>query len=214
MENKRKKEAGITLIALVTTIIVIILILTVTLILFNRNKNTETEQLQTIELTTELLDTENIERIGYELKETEEEISSKYITAGKEKYEIKADIKAGESTGETEGKMIYVRGNYDNVNIYKTEYKINKYEDKMMQVSNILQQFEMICEGYIGPLDEYEETEQLYGESDAKFELPLEESIYNEERLYSKIYKNEEKEYNINYYKTGENITCELVRVL
>ena len=68
MENKRKKEAGITLIALVTTIIVIILILTVTLILFNRNENTEPEQLQTIELTTELLDAENIERLGYELE--------------------------------------------------------------------------------------------------------------------------------------------------
>ena len=194
-------------------IIAIILILIVTLILLNRNKNEEKEELQTIELTTELLDTENIEGLGYELEETEEEISSKYVT-GRNKYEIKANVKAGESTGETEGKMIYVRGNYDNVNIYKTEYKINKYEDKTTQVSNILQQFEMLCEEYIGSLDEYEETEQLYGESDAKFELPLEESIYNEERLYSKTYKNEEKEYNINYYKTGENITCELVRVL
>ena len=208
MSDRKKK----TIIA--SIIIAIILIIVITLILFNRNKNTEPEQLQTIELTTELLDTENIESLGYELDETEEEISLKYVTTGKEKYEIKANIKAGESTGETEGKMIYVRGNYDNVNIYKTEYKINKYEDKIIQVSNILQQFEMICEGYIGPLDEYEETEQLYGESNAKFELPLEESIYNEERLYSKIYKNEEKKYNINYYKTGENITCELVRVL
>ena len=207
MSDKKKK------IIVGTIIIAIILILVIILILFNRNENTESEKLQTIELTTELLDAENIESLGYELEETEE-ISSKYITTGKEKYEIKANIKAGESTGETEGKMIYVRGNYDNLNIYKTEYKINKYEDKTTQVSNILQQFEMICEGYIGPLDEYEETEQLYGESDAKFELPLEESIYNEERLYSKIYKNEEKEYNINYYKTGENITCELVRVL
>ena len=195
-------------------IIAIILILIVTLILLNRNKNEEKEELQTIELTTELLDTENIEGLGYELEETEEEISSKYITTGKEKYEIKANVIAGESTEETEGKMIYVRGNYDNLNIYKTEYKINKYEDKTTQVSNILQQFEMLCEEYIGPLDEYEETEQLYGKSDAKFELPLEESIYNEERLYSKTYKNDEKEYNINYYKTGENITCELVRVL
>ena len=194
-------------------IIAIILILIVTLILLNRNKNEEKEELQTIELTTELLDTENIEGLGYELEETEEEISSKYVT-GRNKYEIKANVKAGESTGETEGKMIYVRENYDNVNIYKTEYKINKYENRTTQVSNILQQFEMLCEEYIGPLDEYEETEQLYGESNAKFELPLEESIYNEERLYSKTYKNEEKEYNINYYKTGENITCELVRVL
>ena len=205
-ENKKKVIIGAIMIA-------IILIMVITLILFNRNKNEEKEELQTIALTTELLDTENIESVGYELEETEEEISSKYITTGKEKYEIKANIKAGEITNETEGKMIYVRGNYDNLNVYKTEYKINKYEDKITQVSNILQQFEMICEGYIGLLDEYEETEQLYGESDAKFELPLEESIYNEERLYSKTYKNEEKEYNINYYKAGENITCELVRV-
>ena len=208
MSDKKKK------IIIVSIIIAIILILVIILILFNRNENIEPEQLQTIELTTELLDVENIESLGYELEKTEEEISSKYITTGKEKYEIKANVKAGESTEETEGKMIYVRGNYDNLNIYKTEYKINKYEDKTTQVSNILQQFEMICEGYISPLDEYEETEQLYGESNAKFELPLEESIYNEERLYSKTYKNEEKEYNINYYKTGENITCELVRVL
>ena len=208
MSDKKKK------IIIVSIIIAIILILVIILILFNRNENIEPKQLQTIELTTELLDVKNIESLEYKLEKTKEEISSKYITTGKEKYEVKANVKAGESTGETEGKMIYVRGNYDNLNVYKTEYKINKYEDKITQVSNILQQFEMICEGYIGPLDEYEETEQLYGESDAKFELPLEESIYNEGRLYSKTYKNEEKEYNINYYKTGENITCELVRVL
>ena len=172
--NKKKIIIG--------TIIVVAIILVIVLILFNSNKNKEPEQLQTIELTTELLDAENVESLEYELDETEEEISSKYISTGKEKYEVKANVKAGESTEKTEGKMIYVRGNYDNVNIYKTEYKINKYEDKTTQVSNILQQFEMLCEGYIGPLDEYEETEQLYGESDAKFELPLEESIYNEER--------------------------------
>ena len=208
MSEKKKK------IIIGAIIIATILILVITLVLFNRNKNTEPEQLQTIELTTELLDVENIESLGYELEKTEEEISSKYITTGKEKYEIKANIKAGESTEEAEGKMIYVRGSYDNLNIYITEYKLNKYEDRTTQVSNIMQQFEMIYEGYIGILDEYEETEQLYGESDAKFELPLEESIYNEERLYSKTYKNEKKEYNINYYKTEENVICELVRVL
>ena len=207
MSGKKKK-------IIIGTIIVVAIILVIVLILFNSNKNKEQEKLQNIELTTELLDVKNIESLEYKLEKTKEEISSKYITTGKEKYEVKANVKTGESTEETEGKMIYVRGNYDNLNVYKTEYKINKYESKMTQVSNILQQFEILCEGYIGPLDEYEETEQLYGESNAKFELPLEESIYNEERLYSKIYKNEEKEYNINYYKAGENITCELVRVL
>ena len=206
MTDKKKK------IIIGSIIIAIILILVIALILFNTNKNKDDEQLQNIELTTELLDIENIENLDYETEITDEQISSKYST-GREKYEVKADVMVGEGTEKTEGKMIYVRGNYDNLNVYKTEYKINKYEDKITQVSNILQQFEMICEGYIGLLDEYEETEQLYGESDAKFELPLEESIYNEERLYSKTYKNEEKEYNINYYKAGENITCELVRV-
>ena len=204
-ENKKKVIIG-------AIIIAIMLIVIVTLILLKRNKNEKKEELQTVELTTELLDVENVESIGYGLDETEE-ISSKYVT-GRNKYEIKAKVKAEESTGETEGKMIYVRGSYDNLNIYKTEYKTNKYEDKTIQVSNILQQFEMICEEYIGPMEEYEETEQLYGESNAKFELPLEESIYNEERLYSETYKSDEKEYNINYYKTGENIICELVRVL
>ena len=135
LENKKKVIIGVIIIA-------IILIIVITLILFNRNKNTEPEQLQTIELTIELLDVENIESLEYKLEETKEEISSKYVT-GRNKYEIKANVKAGESTGETEGKMIYVRGNYDNLNVYKTEYKINKYEDKITQVSNILQQFEM-----------------------------------------------------------------------
>ena len=207
MSDKKKK------VIVGTIIIAIILIIVITLILFNRNKNTESEQLQSIELTTELLDVENIQSLGYELEKTEEEISSKYIT-GKEKYEIKANVTAGEENEKTEGKMIYVRENYDNVNIYKTEYKINKYEDKTTQVSNIMEEFEMICEGYIGLLDEYEETEQLYGESTVDYERPIEESIYIEERLYSKTYKNEEKEYNINFYKTGENIACELVKVL
>lgn len=155
MNSKNKK-------IIIGAIIIAILILVIILILFNRNKNTESEQLKTIELTTELLDVENIESLGYGLEETEEEISSKYITTGKEKYEIKANIKAGESTRKAEGKMIYVRGNYDNLNVYKTEYKLNKYGDKTTQIRDILEQFEMICEEYIGPLDEYEETDQFY----------------------------------------------------
>ena len=196
-----------------TIIIAIILILIIALILFNTNKNKDDEQLQNIELTTELLDIENLENLDYETEVTSEQISSKYST-GKEKYELKVNVITGEGTEKTEGKMIYVRGNYDNLNIYKTEYKLNKYKDKNMQVSNILQEFETICESYIGLLDEYEQTEELYGESTVDYERPIEESIYYDGRLYSKTYKNEEKQYDINYYKSGESIVCELVRVL
>ena len=52
MSDKRKK----TIIGAI--IIAIILILVITLILLNKNKNEEPENLQNIELTTELLDTE------------------------------------------------------------------------------------------------------------------------------------------------------------
>ena len=207
MTDKKKK------IIIGTIIIVIILILVIALILFNTNKNKDDEQLQNIELTTELLDAENIENLDYETEITNEQISSKY-SIGKEKYEVKADVMIGEGTEKIEGKMIYIRGNYNNLNIYKTEYKLNKYKDKNMQISNILQQFETICESYIGLLDEYEQTEQLYGESTVDYERPIEESIYYDGRLYSKTFKNEEKQYDINYYKSGESIICELVRVL
>ena len=200
MSDKKKK-------IIIGAAIIIAIILIIAIIIFSRGTNeSETETLENVELS-ELLEVEDIENLGYKTERTEEEISSKYIT-GRDKYEVKVNVQAGE----TEGKMIYARG-VENINIYKVEYKLNKYEDKNIEVSNIIQEFEMVCEGYMGLLDEYEQTEQLYGESSAQFELPLEESIYNEGRLYSKTYKDEEKEYDINFYRSNESIICEFVRV-
>ena len=200
MNDKRKK----------VIIIAIAIILIVVLLLFMVQKSNEQEEIQMIELSN-LLNIENVEdikKLGYETEETEEKMSSKYIT-GRNKYEVKANVQAGE----TEGKLIYTRGT-QNLNIYKTEYTLNKYEDKTTKVRNIMQEFEMLCEGYMEVTDEeYKETEQLYGESSADFELPIEESIYNEGRLYSKTYKSEENEYDINFYKQDNKIICEFVKV-
>lgn len=203
LDKKKKKIIGAVIIAIILIMLIVIFV--------KRAANIKQEDIQTIELTTELLNVENIEDCEYETDKTEEQISSKYYAS--EKYEIKANVKA-EETGKTEGKIIYVRGNYDNLNIYKTEYKLNKYKDTTIQVNNIMEEFEMICEQYISMLDEYEQTEQLYGESTVDYERPLAESIYNDGRLYSKTYKNEEKQYDINYYKSENSIICELVRVL
>ena len=41
--------------------------------------------------------------------------------------------------------MIYVRGKYDKLNIYKTEYTLNKYGDKTQDIRNVMQDFEMTC---------------------------------------------------------------------
>ena len=204
MPEKKKK------IIIGASIAGIVLLLVILIVVISNNKKIEgnIETLETVDLS-ELINIENIESLPYEIGETKEEISSKYIT-GRNKYEVKANVQAGE----TEGKMIYVRGNYDKLNIYKTEYTLNKYEDKTTKVRNIMQEFEMLCEGYMEVTDEeYKETEQLYGESSADFELPIEESIYTEGRLYSKTYKSEENEYDINFYKQDNKIICEFVKI-
>ena len=36
-----------------------------------------------------------------------------------------------------------------------------------------MEKFELICKGYMEGIEEYEETEWLYGENKADFELPL-----------------------------------------
>ena len=204
MPEKKKK------IIIGASIAGIVLLLVILIVVISNNKKIEenTEILENADLS-ELINTEIIESLPYETEETEEEISSKYIT-GRNKYEVKANIQAGE----TEGKLIYTR-NTQNLNIYKTEYTLNKYEDKTTKVRNIMQEFEMLCEGYMEVTDEeYKETEQLYGESRVDFELPIEESIYTEGRLYSKTYKNEDSEYDINFYRQDNKIICEFVKKL
>ena len=205
MPEKKKK------IIIGASIAGIMLLLVILIVAISNNNNTKenTETLENVDLS-ELVNVEDIESSPYKTEETKEEISSKYHT-GKETYEVKVNVQAGE----IEGKMIYVRGSYDKLNIYKTEYMLNKYEDKTTKVRNIMQEFEMLCEGYMEVTDEeYKETEQLYGESSVDFDLPIEESIYNEGRLYSKTYKNEECEYDINFYRQDNKIICEFVKKL
>ena len=198
--DKKKK------IIIATVIILILLVLVI--IIFNLvRKNKETEMTKTVDLS-ELIDVGNIEDIPYDTEKTEEEISSKY-TANR-KYEVKAKIQTSDITG----KMIYVRSSFENLNIYKTEYEIGKYSEKSIRTNEIIQIFEEICRGYMNQAEEYEESEYLYGESKENVKIPIEESIYYENRLYSKTYKNEENEYDINYYKKHEKIICEFVKVL
>lgn len=201
MSDKRKK--------IITGAVIIGIILIILLSRINnknQNEGEKTEISEEVELS-EVLEIEDIEKMKYEKEKTKDEIATKYVT-GNNMYKLKAIVKMKETTG----KMIYVRG-VDNINLYQIEYDINKYGDKNIQVSGIMQTFEESCKNYMG-IEEYKETEQLYGESNSEFELPVEESIYNEGRLYSKIYKNEENEYNINFYRKENKIICEFVKVL
>ena len=186
----------------------ILLLLVILIVVISSNQKVEdTEQLETVDLL-ELINVEDIESLSYETEETKEEISSKYI-AIRSKYEVKANVQVGE----IKGKLIYVRGT-QNLNVFKAEYELNKYEDKNTEICGIIQTFEEICKNQIGIDETYTETDQLYGESTESFERPVEESIYYEERLYSKTYKNTENTYDINFYRQENQIICEFVKTL
>ena len=202
IEKKKKIIIGASIAVILLLLVIIIIAIS------NNSKETENaETLQTIELS-EVINIEDIETLQYETEKTDEEISSKYIS-GRNKYELKANVQLGE----TGGKLIYTRGT-QNLNIYKTEYTLSKYGDKNTQVSGIIQTFEKTCKSYMGIDETYQETDTLYGESTESFARPIEESIYDEERLYSKTYKSEENTYDINFYRQDNKIICEFVKVL
>ena len=202
MSNKNKK------IIIGTVILAIILILIIFLIVFTKKENSEQETIRVVQLS-ELLEIKNLEECKSKIEKTEEEISSKY-EAETQKYKVKANV----IVKETKGKMIYVRGT-NNLNIYKTEYNISKYSDKNIRINQIMQEFEAICKTYMQGAEEYKETETVYGENEEQEgRIPVEESIYNKGRLYSKTYKNEENEYDINFYRKDEKIICEFVKII
>ena len=202
MSSKSKK------IILETIIFAIIVIIVILLIVFTKKENNEQETIPIVQLS-ELLEIRNLEDVKYKTEKTEEEISSKYV-AETQKYKVKANV----IVEETKGKMIYIRG-VNNLNIYKTEYDIIKYSDKNTRINQIMQEFETICKNYMQGAEEYKETETIYGENEEQEgRLPVEESIYNKGRLYSKTYKNEENEYDINFYRKDKKIICEFVKIL
>lgn len=202
-KNKKQK--------IIILVIIAIIIVGLIVILINKNKSeNKSEKTSTIETLdiSQVFEIENIEKSKYEItKSKNKEIATKYIV-NEEIYELKANIEFMDMLG----KMIYVREDYEKVNIYQTEYKLDKYENTNSQVEQIIEEFEGMCKSYLN-VEEQEkaQSESLYGEASQKEKIPLGESIYYDNRLYSKTYEMEEKTYDINFYRSGEKIICEFV---
>ena len=204
--NKNKKQKIIILVIIVTIVVGLVIIL----LNGKGRKNKENltiEKIETLDIS-QVLETENIEKSKYEkIKNKNREIASKYIV-NQEIYELKANV---EFTN-TLGNMIYVREDYEKLNIYQTEYKLDKYENINSQVEQIIEEFKQMCKNYLNiENDEKAKNEKLYGEASQKEEIPLGESIYYDNRLYSITYEKEGKVYDINIYRNDEKIICELV---
>ena len=202
-------------IILITTIIIVGIII-ISLIIGLNSKNKEEKSVATKSGTAELsevFEIDDIENSQYETaKNKEAQVASKYLTSSNI-FELNANVKFDED----KGTMIYIREDYEKINIYQEEHSINKYEDKNIRVEEIMREFEQKCESYLNVNDETEVREELYGESTVKGKIPVEESIYNENRLYSKTYTvedeidNSKKKYDINFYRQEEKIICEFV---
>ena len=204
VRNKKQK--------VILLVVIAIIIIGLIAILINKNgnkseKSSAIEKIETLDIL-QVFEIENIEKSKYEKsKNKNREIASKYIV-NENLYELKANI---EFMG-TVGKMIYVREDYEKINVYQTEYKLDKYENINSQVEQIIDEFERMCRSHLNVKEqEKAKSENLYGEASQKEEIPLGESIYYDNRLYSKTYEVEEKTYDINFYRNGEKIICEFV---
>lgn len=207
MENKKIKTWMISVAILVIGIIIIIAILA----LKNAQESSTKENIDVndvIELF-EVFDIDDIKNSKYEVNECKDTVAEQYETETN-KYKIDKKVKMQENIG----KIIYIRDTNNKKNVYQVECDIEKYSDSNTEVAHIIKNFEEACKSYIGIDSSYTENEKLYGESNEKFTIPVEESIYNEGRLYSKNYKNDNNEYYIDFYKKDNKIICEFTKDL
>ena len=204
--NKKQKT-----ILIIGILVLIAIIGTIIIVKKSKKAENKTELVKAIDIS-QAIDIENIDTLEKD-KIKDVQVASKYIT-GKETYKLKARVNFDDISGD----MIYVRENDEKLNIFQATYKINKYENINMQIQQDMNEFERMCTQYIGVDMDIEKEGTLYGESTSKGMIPVEESIYDEERLYSKSYtvkkEDSEETYDINFYKKDNNLITEFVRIL
>ncbi|MBR3163241.1 MAG: hypothetical protein IKF17_03995 [Clostridia bacterium] len=157
-------------------------------------------------------------------------IASKY-KVGKEAYTFDANVDMY-----LDGKMakpIYIREKNTNLNVVQLKYQLTHNEEtpEVMQVEEMMRDFQMECKSNMGLMDlEKEPNEVSISEEKSSYS----ESIYENKELYSARYVVEDehftdeeykemgmdkseftKTYDINFYMDGQDtLVCEFVRIL
>ena len=176
---------------IIIILIIILIIVTILGIVINKkssskkissNNNTKVLDLSTV------FETENISELDTE--QTKDAIVSKKYSVGSNTYKLNAKVKFNDMDGE----MIFLRETYNTANIFQTKYRIDTIDSITTQVGRYMQEFEQECTSYMGiNPEEKAYSETLYGEDTEEAPIPLEESIFNENRLYSLTYKVDDK---------------------
>ena len=227
----KSKKIKIILSIIIIIIIAIILGIVITKKLNSKkaisNNNTTTMDLSSV------FETEDIS--GLDTEQTKNLTVAPKYSVGSNTYKLNAKVMFNEIDGE----MIFLRESYNKANIFQTKYRIDTIDSITTQVGRYMQEFEQECTSYMGiEPEEKAYSETLYGEDTEDAPIPLEESIFNENRLYSLTYKVDEnrgieenennskdneanleedasnsKKYDINFYRNGDYLVCEFVRI-
>lgn len=117
--------------------------------------------------------------------------------------------------GKYSGDLYFVRG-VNNLNIYQV--KIDTTNNiggipVVKQIKDNMNSFEKrISKEYYDKLIFM--SDELLGESKYKFKLPIEDSIYKDNRVYRKIFEEKGDVYHINYYMENDYLICEVIKFI
>ena len=199
---------------IIIIILIIILIIAIILgIVINKksnsqktNPNNNDENKVTTELSN-VFETENISRLDTE--QTKDVTVAEKYNVGSNTYKLNADVDFKGINGE----MIFLREDNNKANIFQTKYKIDLNENTTTQITMYMREFLQRCmERMRIDQDKKPDEEKLYGESSEKYSVPLQESIFYENKLYSLTYKvdeNREREEEIKSKINTSNLTKE-----
>ena len=119
--------------------------------------------------------------------------------------------------GQYDGKMLYVRSDKMNANVFQIKNRIAVTNDNhaplLAQVDTYLTIFKNQALKYLKLNKDSKPIEEKIS-GDTKSNLPLVEQIYIEKRTYSLTYKVDNVLYDINFYMNDDNFVCEIVRFL
>ena len=231
MKNKK--------IIIIILIIILIIVTILGIVINKKNKSLKKSQDDknnnkvTVNLSS-VYEKEDITELDLE-KTKDIKIAEKY-NVGSNIYKLNANVDFNGMNGE----MIFLREDNNKANIFQTKYKIDTTENTTIQIERYMQEFERECKSYMEiDLEEKPDSEKLYGEDKDIYSVPLEESIFNENRLYSLTYKVDEnkehekyikkthkddelysktdisdiKKYDLNFYRDEDNLVCEFVKI-
>lgn len=219
MKYRLSKRNGI----IVLVGILVIMFVGVIILVTNGNNSKEEDHFEDYSVVGGILNTRDIGDAEIGVKNSSLGVASRYDIKNSNVKESKKDM----YFGDLKGKVLFVRGKNNNMNVFQGIYNIEKKDEddqpSLMKVNDYINNYKSAFYSFANISSDTKPVEEkLYGESKYWFKIPVEESVYVEKRLYSLSYKvniddvddgDKELVYELNFYMKGKELVCELVRI-